>query len=73
MEHDDPESILIDRENVAALENEMKKSLSPLENRVLQLYLDGNGYMDIARILGKTPKSIDNALQRIRGKIKSCF
>ena len=52
---------------------EMKKSLSPLENRVLQLYLDGNGYMDIARILGKTPKSIDNALQRIRGKIKSYF
>ncbi len=51
----------------------MKKSLSPLENRVLQLYLDGNGYMDIARILGKTPKSIDNALQRIRGKIKSYF
>ena len=49
VEHDNPESILIDRENVAALENEMKKSLSPLENRVLQLYLDGNGYMDIAR------------------------
>ena len=73
MEHDNPESILIDRENVAALENEMKKSLSPLENRVLQLYLDGNGYMDIARILGKTPKSIDNALQRILGKIKSYF
>ena len=73
MEHDKTESILNDRENVAALENEMKKSLSPLENRVLQLYLDGNGYMDIARILGKTPKSIDNALQRIRGKIKSYF
>ena len=52
VEHDNPESILIDRENVAALENEMKKSLSPLENRVLQLYLNGNGYMDIARILG---------------------
>lgn len=73
VEYDNPESILIDRENVAALENEIKKSLSPLENRVLQLYLDGNGYMDIARILGKTPKSIDNALQRIRGKIKSYF
>lgn len=73
VEYDNPESILIDRENVEALENEIKKSLSPLENRVLQLYLDGNGYMDIARILGKTPKSIDNALQRIRGKIKSYF
>ena len=70
---ENPESILIDRENVEALENEIKKSLSPLENRVLQLYLDGNGYMDIARILGKTPKSIDNALRRIRGKFKSYF
>lgn len=73
VEYDNPEAILIDRENVAALEKEMQKSLSPLENKVLQLYLDGNGYMDIAEILGKTPKSIDNALQRIRGKIKSCF
>ncbi len=68
--HDNPESILIDRENVSALEKEMEKSLSAMENRVLQLYLDGNGYAEIAEILGKTPKSIDNALRRIRTKIR---
>ena len=44
--------------------------LSPMENQVLDYYLDGNGYTEIAKIMGKTPKSIDNALQRIRGKIK---
>lgn len=73
VEHDNPEAILIDRENVTALKKEIEKSLSPLEKQVLRLYLDGNGYMEIAGILGKTPKSIDNALQRIRGKIKSCI
>ena len=72
-EHDNPESILIDRENVSALENEMEKSLSFLENRVLHLYLEGNSYTEIAEILGKTPKSIDNALRRIRKKIKKYF
>lgn len=73
VEYDNPEMILIDRENVKTLEKEMKKSLSPFENRVLQLYLDGNGYIEIAEILGKHPKSIDNALRRIRTKIKKYF
>ena len=73
VEHDNPESILIDREYVSALEQEMEKNLSPLENQVLHLYLDGNGYVEIAEILGKTPKSIDNALRRIRKKIKKYF
>ena len=73
VEHGNPESILIDRENVKALEKEMEKKLSALENKVLELYLDGNGYREIAEILGKSPKSIDNALHRIRRKIKKYF
>ena len=73
VEHGNPESILIDRENVKALEKEMEKNLSALENKVLELYLDGNGYREIAEILGKSPKSIDNALHRIRRKIKKYF
>ena len=44
-EHDNPEAILIDRENVTALKKEMKKSLSSLENQVFQLYIAGNGYV----------------------------
>ena len=62
-EHDNPEAILIDRENVTALKKEMKKSLSSLENQVFQLYIAGNGYVEIAEILGKTPKAVDNALR----------
>ena len=72
-EHDNPEAILIDRENVTALKEEMKKSLSSLENQVFQLYAAGNGYVEIAEILGKTPKAVDNALRRIRKKMKRCF
>ena len=42
-----------------------------MENKVLEYYLKGYGYIQIAKIMGKTPKSIDNALQRIRGKIRN--
>lgn len=70
---ENPESIIIDQENVRDLEQEITCTLSPMENQVLDYYLDGNGYTEIAKIMGKTPKSIDNALQRIRGKIKEQF
>ncbi|MCI6005946.1 MAG: RNA polymerase sporulation sigma factor SigH [Blautia sp.] len=68
---DNPESIVIDRENVRILEEEIKKMLSPLENEVLAYYLDGYTYTQIGEIMGKSPKSMDNALQRIRTKIRS--
>ena len=67
---EDPESIIIDQENVQDLEQEITATLSPMENQVLEYYLAGNGYGEIAWIMGKTPKSIDNALQRIRTKIR---
>lgn len=67
---ENPESIIIDQENVQDLEQEITATLSPMENQVLEYYLAGSGYGEIARIMGKTPKSIDNALQRIRTKIR---
>ena len=67
---ENPESIIIDQENVQDLEQEITATLSPMENQVLEYYLEGNGYGEIAQIMGKTPKSIDNALQRIRIKIR---
>ena len=67
---ENPESIIIDQENVQDLEQEITATLSPMENQVLEYYLAGNGYGEIAWIMGKTPKSIDNALQRIRIKIR---
>ena len=67
---ENPESIIIDQENVQDLEQEITATLSPMENQVLEYYLAGSGYGELARIMGKTPKSIDNALQRIRIKIR---
>ena len=68
---EDPESIIIDQESTRALEQEIKDALSPMENKVLDYYLRGYNYVKIARIMGKSPKSIDNALQRMRGKISN--
>ena len=68
---ENPENIIIDQESVKNLEQEIRRVLSPMENRVLEYYLKGYGYVRIAEMMGKTPKSIDNALQRIRGKIRN--
>ena len=64
-----PETIVISRENASAMLEEIKGALSPLENQVLDAYLGGADYIQIAERMGKSPKSIDNALQRIRNKI----
>lgn len=64
-----PEEIIIDRENADLMEERIKKRLSPFENQVLAFYLEGLDYHQIARQMEKSPKSIDNALQRIRNKI----
>ncbi len=65
-----PEDILIDRENVTDLERAMERHLSEFEKSVVQLYIDGNNYQKIAEILGKSAKSVDNALQRAKKKIE---
>lgn len=67
---ENPESIIINQENAESLRKEIKKCLSPLENKVLDYYLEGNSYVHIGEIMGKTPKSVDNAMRRIRTKIK---
>lgn len=64
-----PEQIVIDKENRITTENNIKKNLSKFENTVLQLYLEGNNYAEIAGIVLKDEKSIDNAIQRIRKKV----
>jgi RNA polymerase sporulation-specific sigma factor len=64
-----PEELLIDKENANMLEYELGRRLSTFEKKVLQLYLGGLKYGQIAEELDKTPKSIDNALQRIKVKM----
>lgn len=63
-----PEELLVSREYAELLEIKLGESLSDLENRVLYLHLLGTDYRTIARLLDKSPKTIDNALQRIKGK-----
>lgn len=65
-----PEEMVIDRENVERLEQKIEESLSPFEKQVLDLYLTGMSYVQIARVLGKDEKSTDNALSRLKTKIK---
>ncbi len=66
----DPETLFISQENVRQLLRQANERLSRMERQVLSLYLEGMNYRQIAGQLGKTPKAVDNALQRIRGKIK---
>lgn len=65
-----PEELLIDRENVENLEALIEKELSGFEKQVLDLYLTGMSYSQIARVLGRDEKSTDNALQRLKAKLK---
>ena len=69
-EQQDPEAIVIDRENVNVMQEKIRQHLSRFETRVLDSYLEGMTYTQIAEAMGKSPKSIDKALQRIRGKIR---
>lgn len=66
----DPETLIIDRLNVEELERRMEQELSLFEKQVLDLYITGMGYAQIAKVLGKDEKSTDNALQRTKAKVK---
>ncbi len=68
-----PEDILIDRERVGRIEEYIKYNLSNLEQTVVNLYIEGMNYQQIAREIGKSPKSVDNALQRIKKKLGEIF
>ena len=63
-----PEELLVSQEYAELLESKLEESLSDLENRVLYLHLMGTDYRTIARLLDKSPKTVDNALQRIKAK-----
>ena len=65
-----PEDMLIDREQTENLEQKIYDNLSDLERKVLNLRLTGLAYTDIARILGRDEKSTDNALSRIKVKVR---
>lgn len=68
--HRNPEDLYIDRENVLHIEHTLEKELSAFEYEVLKMYIDGADYIEIAERMDKKPKSIDNAIQRIKKKVK---
>lgn len=65
-----PEQILIEQEKFEEFKSQLWGKLSNMEKRVLSLYLEGENYIQIAKIMDKPLKAIDNALQRIRQKTK---
>ncbi len=69
----DPEELIIGKEQIKHIEGEMAKVLSALEMEVLQSYLDGKSYQEIACDLDRQAKSIDNALQRVKRKLEKCL
>ena len=65
-----PEELFLDKERVAYLEKLIEEELSDFEKQVLDLYITGMSYSQIAKVLGRDEKATDNALQRLKSKIK---
>lgn len=65
-----PEQMMIAQENLQQFWDKLKERLSPMERSVLDEYLSGLNYQQIAEKMGKSAKSIDNALSRIKSKVR---
>ncbi len=64
----DPEEVMITKEEFENALNIITGCLRPFEYKVLNLYLEGRSYQEIAEMIHKDVKSIDNALQRVKKK-----
>ena len=67
---DNPESRMIAQENMEKRYQLIDKQLSSMERQVLKLYLEGGSYEEIAEEMGRSEKSVDNAIQRLKKKLK---
>lgn len=65
---EDPLDTITKKEYYKSVEDSIDKNLSAFEKQVLQRYINGESYVDIANKLDSTVKSVDNAIQRIRKK-----
>ncbi|MBR4758945.1 MAG: sigma-70 family RNA polymerase sigma factor [Lachnospiraceae bacterium] len=66
----DPEQMMIDKENVKHIYEVIDEELSPFEKQVLELKMTGMDYVEIAKVLGRDTKSTDNALNRVKNKLR---
>lgn len=64
-----PEELFIGQEDMSHIQEQIGTVLSDLEQQVLAAFLDGKSYQEIAEMLGRHVKSIDNALQRVKRKL----
>ena len=65
-----PEALFLDKERMAYLEKAIVEDLSEFEKQVFDLYMTGMSYSQIAKVLGRDEKATDNALQRLKSKIR---
>ena len=65
---EDPLDTITKNEYIKSVEKEIDKSLSSFEKQVLNKYIEGKSYVQIAESLNSPVKSVDNAIQRIRKK-----
>lgn len=70
---EDPLETITKREYFESIENKIDKKLSSFERQVLDRYVQGESYIDIANKLNSPVKSVDNAIQRIRKKAIKCL
>lgn len=70
---ENPEDLYIDQEGYHVMLGKIEVNLSEFEKNVLFSYLDGNSYAQISTQFGASQKSVDNALQRVRRKLKTVF
>lgn len=68
-----PEDVIIGREELEERLNALKSQLSELEAKILPLYLNGLSCGEIGERVGRSQKSVDNAIQRIRRKVARQF
>ncbi len=64
-----PEELLIDQENLESRYDQIHRKLSGMEKLVLELYLEGRSYSQIAAVIGKNEKAVDNSIQRLKKKL----
>ena len=69
----DPEKLVIARDESASRNRRIENLLSPFERQVLRLYLSSYSYEEMSRQLGSSTKAVDNALQRVRRKLRNVF
>lgn len=70
-ENTSPESIVMDREDISRALSWVEKGLSGTEKSVFECYMQGMSYRDTADKLGLSVKSVDNAMLRVRRKLRS--